>query len=90
MRLKQITALKVKPSYGYLHPDCGMPAHEGVPTDETLCFELQLVHWYPAGQKVKALPTTDGAYRRLLREGTGWESPRAPFEVRGQCWFWAS
>ena len=50
MKLKQITALKVKPSYGYKHPDCTMPAPEGVPTDDVLCFELQLAQWYPASQ----------------------------------------
>lgn len=50
MKLKQISALKVKPSYGYRHPECTMPAPEGVPADETLCFEIQLVQWYPAEQ----------------------------------------
>ena len=50
MKLRQISALKVKPSYGYRHPDCSMPAPTGVPSDETLCFELQPVHWYPAEQ----------------------------------------
>ena len=50
MKLRQISALKVKPSYGYRHPDCSMPAPVGVPSDETLCFELQPVHWYPAEQ----------------------------------------
>ena len=50
MKLKQISALKVKPSYGYRHPECSMLPPEGVPADDTLCFEIQLVQWYPAEQ----------------------------------------
>ena len=52
MKLKQISAVKVKPSYGYQHPECGMRPPEGVPADETLCFEIQLVQWYPAEQVI--------------------------------------
>ncbi|GAX74288.1 hypothetical protein CEUSTIGMA_g1737.t1 [Chlamydomonas eustigma] len=84
MHLRQISALKVKPSYGFQHPDCQMKPPNGVPVDEILCFEIQLVRWYPAAQ-VKALPLSNGTYRRSLKEGTTWENPRPPFEVTFSC-----
>lgn len=46
--------LKVQPSYGYKHPDCGMQPPPGVQPDQTLQFALQLCSWYPA-KKVSAV-----------------------------------
>lgn len=42
--------LKVQPSYGYRHPDCGMQPPPGVQADQVLQFVMQLVSWYPAKQ----------------------------------------
>jgi hypothetical protein len=42
--------LKVLPSYGYKHPDCGMQPPAGVQPDQTLQFVLQLCSWCPAQQ----------------------------------------
>lgn len=42
--------LKVLPSYGYQHPDCGMQPPVGVQPDQTLQFVLQLCSWCPAQQ----------------------------------------
>lgn len=61
MKLKQLMVLKVKPSYGYEHPDCNMVAPPGVPPGEPLVFELQLVQWYSG---VRTLPLNENYYRR--------------------------
>jgi hypothetical protein len=42
--------LRVQPSYGFLHPDCGMQPPRGVEPNQQLQFDLQLVNWYPAKQ----------------------------------------
>lgn len=47
--------LKVQPSYGYKHPDCGIQPPPGVQPDQPLQFVMQLCSWYPAKQ-VSALP----------------------------------
>jgi hypothetical protein len=61
MKLKQLMVLKVKPSYGYEHPDCSMVAPPGVPPGEPLVFELQLVKWYSG---FRTLPLNENYYRR--------------------------
>jgi hypothetical protein len=50
MTLNMRKQLKVQPSYGYCHPDCGMQPPAGVHADQTLQFLLQLCSWYPAKQ----------------------------------------
>jgi hypothetical protein len=50
--------LKVQPSYGYKHPDCGMQPPAGVQPDQPLQFVLQLCSWYSAKQ-VSALPAAE-------------------------------
>lgn len=80
MHKGQVCMLKIKPSYGYRHPDCSMEPPSSVPADEPLSFEMQLLEWYPAA-RVRVLPLANGMYRRTVKDGTGWESPRPPFEV---------
>ncbi|KAG1666907.1 hypothetical protein FOA52_005967 [Chlamydomonas sp. UWO 241] len=86
MRLKQVMALKVKPSYAFEHPDCAMPPPPGVPRNTTLHFEMQLVRWYSSeGGAVRPLPIADSSFKRILTDGAGWENPRPPFEVSFAC-----
>jgi hypothetical protein len=75
-------SLKVRPDYGYQHPDCKLQAPEGVPAGQQLMFDLQLVNWY-AGDTVRAVGLDSNVYKLTFVEGSGWESPRAPFEVGG-------
>lgn len=46
----QKSALKVRPSYGFHHPDCKMKAPPGVPSNQRLNFLITLVQWYSADQ----------------------------------------
>eukprot|EP00798_Chlamydomonas_sp_ICE-L_P005152 gene5152-34966_t len=84
----QRNMLKLKPTYGYKHPDCTMQPPRGVSASlastATLSFDLQLVSWHPAAE-VKAIGEDGDKYRRMLSEGAGWETPRAPFEVTLLC-----
>jgi hypothetical protein len=75
-------SLKVRPDYGYQHPDCKMQPPPGLPAGQRYVFDLQLVNWYPANV-VRAVGADSDMYKLTLAEGAGWETPRAPFEVGG-------
>jgi hypothetical protein len=61
--------LKVQPSYGYKHPDCGMQPPPGVQPDQALQFVLQLCSWYPA-------KTVRGPGAASQQSGTTWQLER--------------
>jgi FKBP-type peptidyl-prolyl cis-trans isomerase len=42
--------LVVKPSYAYAHPSCKMDHPPGVPKNQTLRFDLELVAMYPGSE----------------------------------------
>ncbi|MEW5297478.1 MAG: hypothetical protein WDW36_000684 [Sanguina aurantia] len=79
--------IKVLPGYGYSHPLCKLlPPHPSILPGSALSFDLELVSWCPASE-VRLLGADDGTglMRRVLVEGTGFESPRPPFEVTFTC-----
>lgn len=41
-------AVRVKPGYGFAHPDCRLDPPGGAPPGEALVFELTLLDWVPA------------------------------------------
>lgn len=51
MTKEQVNRLKIKPSYGFRHPLCKMPAPPGVPTGQLLTCTLELVD-VVSGQQV--------------------------------------
>jgi len=85
----ELCLLKVDPKYAYEHPDCGMRRPEGVGPSDHLEFELRLLQFYPAAE-CSAVPLELGGkhgeiFKRVVQEGVGWETPRAPFEVELTC-----
>lgn len=60
MRKGGRNALKVRPSYGFRHPACTLPAPPGVRVDQVLGFDVELVSWVPA-KTVSGPPTTSRA-----------------------------
>jgi len=47
MSVGQRSLLKVRPSFGYMHPDCQMAPPPGVVASQQLAFDIQLVQIYP-------------------------------------------
>mmetsp|Transcript_1261 Transcript_1261/g.3505 ORF Transcript_1261/g.3505 Transcript_1261/m.3505 type:complete len:651 (-) Transcript_1261:236-2188(-) len=80
MRKGGTCALRVRPSYGWHHPDCKLAAPPGVDTRTTLAFTLTLLGWTPADQ-VRPVGLNHSLAKVLLSEGGSWESARPPFEV---------
>ncbi|KAF6261061.1 hypothetical protein COO60DRAFT_1637104 [Scenedesmus sp. NREL 46B-D3] len=77
--------LKVRPSYGYQHPECKMVPPAGVPSSSSvLQFELMLVNWYPKDE-VRACGEDSDMFKRVLVESDKWEVARAPNEVSFSC-----
>ncbi|KAG2493708.1 hypothetical protein HYH03_008222 [Edaphochlamys debaryana] len=77
----QRSVLQVKPGFGFAHPDCAMqPPVRDLKVDSPLRYDVTLVNWYPA-DTVHQYGTAEELYKRAVREGAGWESPRPPFEV---------
>ncbi|CAM6034964.1 unnamed protein product [Sphagnum compactum] len=76
--LKGETAmLKIRPDLHYADPECPVTVAENFPKGEDLFFETELLDF----QKVKVLKDDLGVTKLVLRDGEGWETPRAPYEV---------
>jgi hypothetical protein len=69
--------LKIRPDLHYADPECPVTVAENFPKGEDLFFEIELLDF----QKVKVLKDDLGVTKLVLRDGEGWETPRAPYEV---------
>jgi hypothetical protein len=62
--------LRVKPSYGFAHPDCRMAPPKGVDAAQAALFELQLLDWVP-GDQVRGRDRMGRGHGQTVGEGGG-------------------
>lgn len=72
----------MRPEYGYAAKDCRVPPPAGFAADAALLFDIHLLNWYPKDE-VRLASDEGDVIKRSLGEVDSWETPRAPFEVRG-------
>ena len=81
MRLRERCALQLKPEFAFLHKDCVLKPPVGFRKEEPLGVDVQLAHLISAKSKnLKSLGDT-GIVMQVIKEGDGWETPRAPFDI---------
>ncbi|KAL2929260.1 Peptidyl-prolyl cis-trans isomerase PASTICCINO1, partial [Bienertia sinuspersici] len=68
MKKGEIAMFKMKPGMHYSEPDCPVPVPDDFPKDAELHFEV--------------ISEDLGVVKKVIKEGEGWESPRAPYEVK--------
>uniref|UniRef100_A0A7S3VGN7 peptidylprolyl isomerase n=1 Tax=Dunaliella tertiolecta TaxID=3047 RepID=A0A7S3VGN7_DUNTE len=76
----QRSMLKVRPSFGYLHPDCQMEPPPSVDATQQLAFDLQLVQHY-SDTEVRPCGLHSSMFKKVYKEGSSWESVRPPCEI---------
>lgn len=80
MRLKERCILHLKPEFAYFHKDCEIKPPMGLQVDEPIIVDVELVAWR-ADEKAKAVGPNGEVILRTKTEGSGWETPRPPFDV---------
>ncbi|KAK9673862.1 hypothetical protein RND81_12G194500 [Saponaria officinalis] len=78
MKKGEIAMFKMKPEMHFGEDDCPVPVPDNFPTDIDLHFEVELIDF----GKAKVISEDLGVVKKVLREGQGWETPRAPYEVK--------
>eukprot|EP00898_Chlorokybus_atmophyticus_P002511 jgi/Chlat1/3260/Chrsp22S00255 len=81
MTKNEVVMFKLAPEVAYKDPLTLLTAPKGTSIDEPLFFELELIDFHP----IKVVTRDASVVKRVLKEGEGWETPRAPFEVRLAC-----
>jgi len=71
--------LQLKPEFAYLHKDCVSKPPVGLRKEEPLAVDVQLAA-FVSGKNVKSLGDS-GIIMEVIKQGTGWETPRVPFDV---------
>jgi len=79
IRLRERCALQLKPEFAYLHKDCVSKPPVGLRKEEPLAIDVQLATFI-SSKNVKSLGDS-GIVMQVTKEGTGWETPRVPFDV---------
>ncbi|GAB2225089.1 hypothetical protein Drorol1_Dr00005875 [Drosera rotundifolia] len=74
----EIAMFKMKPGMHYAEEDCPVSAPDSIPKDDDLHFEIELIDF----GKAKVIADDFGVIKKIINEGLGWESPRAPYEVK--------
>ncbi|KAL9273705.1 Peptidyl-prolyl cis-trans isomerase PASTICCINO1-like protein [Drosera capensis] len=74
----EIAMFKMKPGMHYAEEDCPVSAPDNIPKDDDLHFEIELIDF----GKAKVIADDFGVIKKIINEGQGWESPRAPYEVK--------
>ncbi|GAB4837821.1 G1/S-specific cyclin pas1 [Ancistrocladus abbreviatus] len=74
----EVAMFKMKPGMHYGEADCPVSAPENLPKDDDLQFEIELIDF----GKAKVVSEDFGVVKKIIKEGQGWESPRAPYEVK--------
>lgn len=80
MKKGEFAMFKMKSEMHYGEPDCPVPVPEGddFPKDDDLHFEVELIDF----GKAKVISEDLGVVKKVIKEGEGWESPRAPYEIK--------
>lgn len=78
MQKGEIAMFKMKSGMHYGEPDCPVPVSDNFPKDVDLHFEIELIDF----GKAKVISEDLGVVKKVIEEGQGWESPRAPYEVK--------
>ncbi|KAK9805627.1 hypothetical protein WJX72_008874 [[Myrmecia] bisecta] len=84
MKKGERSFFKIKPQYSYAAKDSPLPPPKGTSPDDAFVFDIQLVNWY-AKDDVRVVGEDSDIYKRTVKDGTTWETPRAPFEVEVDC-----
>jgi hypothetical protein len=85
IRLRERCALQLKPEFAYLHKECVSKPPAGFRKEESLGIDVQLANFISSaagggGKSIKSLGDS-GIVMQVIKEGNGWETPRAPFDV---------
>ncbi len=82
IRLRERCGLQIKPDFAYLHKECVLKPPVGFRKEEPLGIDVQLAHFISsaAGNSIKSLGDS-GIVMQVIKAGTGWETPRIPFDV---------
>ncbi|KNA22518.1 hypothetical protein SOVF_033510 [Spinacia oleracea] len=78
MQKGEISMFKMKSGMHYGEPDCPVPVSDNFPKDADLHFEIELIDF----GKAKVISEDLGVVKKVIKDGQGWESPRAPYEVK--------
>ncbi|XP_021755683.1 peptidyl-prolyl cis-trans isomerase PASTICCINO1-like [Chenopodium quinoa] len=78
MQKGEVCMFRMKSGMHYGEPDCPVPVSEGFPKDVDLNFEIELIDF----GKAKVISEDLGVVKKVIKDGQGWESPRAPYEVK--------
>lgn len=76
----QTNVVMTSSTYGFGHPDCGMAVPSCVSADQALQTELTLLK-IVSSQEAKPLTSHPSILKITLASGSGWETPRVPFDV---------
>ncbi|KAG7675097.1 hypothetical protein Ndes2526A_g07851 [Nannochloris sp. 'desiccata'] len=79
IRLRERCALQLKPEFAYLHKDCVSKPPVGFRKEEPVTIDVQLTN-FVSGKNVKSLGNS-GITMQIIKEQTGWETPRVPFDI---------
>lgn len=74
----EVSMFKMKPQMHYGEDDCPVAAPSTFPKDEELHFEIEMIDF----AKAKIIADDFGVVKKVINEGQGWETPRAPYEVK--------
>ncbi|KAH9605321.1 hypothetical protein KSS87_022449 [Heliosperma pusillum] len=78
MKKGEIAMFKMKPEMHFGEKDCPVPVPDNFPTEDDLHFEVELIDF----GKAKVISEDLGVVKKVLHEGQGWETPRAPYEAK--------
>ncbi|XP_074310892.1 peptidyl-prolyl cis-trans isomerase PASTICCINO1 [Silene latifolia] len=78
MKKGEIAMFKMKPEMHFGEKDCPVPVPDNFPTEDDLHFEIELIDF----GKAKVISEDLGVVKKVLYDGQGWETPRAPYEVK--------
>lgn len=76
----EVSMFKMKPQMHYGEDDCPVAAPSTFPKDEELHFEIEMIDF----AKAKIIADDFGVVKKVINEGQGWETPRAPYEVKAR------
>ena len=79
MRLQERCGLQLKAEFAFAHKECTWQPPEGLKKDDFVAVDVQLVS-FSSGHSVRSIGEA-GLVLTTLKEGAGWETPRAPFDV---------